>query len=93
MLIPGLLALLLVVVLISALAKEARGDEQPTPHTLLSTIDDARISESNGWVLSKRYDDVAYTVNDSGNAPLVFALEISTGNVDGVTDLQGVTRR
>ncbi len=89
MLIPGLLILLLAVVLISALVNRAQAAEARTPHTVVSTIEDGRITESSGLVVSRTAPDLAYTINDSGNAPQVFAIEISTGSVVGVTSLAG----
>ncbi len=89
MLIPGLLILLLAVVLISALVNRAQAAEPRPPHTVVSTIQDGRITESSGLVVSRTTPDLAYTINDSGNAPQVFAIEISTGSVVGVTTLTG----
>ncbi|MEO6473071.1 MAG: hypothetical protein ABIR57_13855, partial [Aeromicrobium sp.] len=72
LLIPGLLAVLIVVVLLSALARSARGDTttRPTdPIGVVSTITDKHIKESSGLVLSLKDPDLAYTINDSGNDP------------------------
>ena len=33
--------------------------------------------------------DLVYTINDSGNAPLVFAVQVSTGKVVGTTRIEG----
>ncbi len=38
-----------------------------------------------------KHDDLAYTINDSGNAPIVFAIKISTGAVVGTTTITGNT--
>lgn len=89
-LIPGLLVALLVVVLIAAVAKQARADQNdPTPGRRVSAITDSRIAESSGLVVSTRNSALGYTLNDSGNAPRVFAVNISTGKVVGVTTLTG----
>jgi hypothetical protein len=93
LLIPGLLVALLVVVLVAAVARRA---DSATPQpavasTLVSRIDDPRITESSGLAASTAHDDLAYTVNDSGNAPIVFAVRISTGKVVGTTRIQGAT--
>lgn len=90
-LIPGLLVALLVVVVIAAVAKQARADDgTPAPHRV-STITDARIEESSALVVSTRDPALAYTINDSGNAPRVFVVAIATGDVVGVTTLTGFT--
>jgi hypothetical protein len=87
LLIPGLLLVLLVVVLISSLARRAEGAE-PAPH-VVSRMTDPLIRESSGLAISRAHDDLAYTINDSGNAPLVFAVQISTGKVVGMTRVEG----
>lgn len=89
LLIPGLLIALLVVVLVSSLARRADGAE-PGP-VVVSRISDPRITESSGLAVSVKHDDLAYTINDSGNAPIVFAVQISTGAVVGATTLTGRT--
>src|SRR4051812_595863 len=87
LLIPGLLLILLVVVLISSLARRADGAES-APH-VVSRMTDPLIRESSGLAISHAHDDLAYTINDSGNAPLVFAVQISTGRVVGTTRVGG----
>jgi hypothetical protein len=87
LLIPGLLIVLLAVVLISSLARRADGAES-APH-VVSRMTDPLIHESSGLVISRAHDDLAYTINDSGNAPLVFAVQISTGTVVGTTRVEG----
>jgi hypothetical protein len=93
LLIPGLLMALLVVVLVAAIVNRADGADpvQPVASTLVSRIDDSRIGESSGLAVSTKHDDLAYTVNDSGNAPIVFAIRISTGKVVGTTNIRGAT--
>lgn len=85
LLIPGLLLALLVVVLIASLAGRADAAES----RVVSTIDDPRVTESSGLVVSATHADLAYTVNDSGNDPLVFAVRVSTGEVVGTTTVRG----
>ena len=87
LLIPGLLIGLLAIVLFSALARKAEGAEA-TPD-VVSTLSDPQITESSGLVVSTEDDDLAYTINDSGNAPIVYAVEISTGTTVGTTRLAG----
>lgn len=87
LLIPGLLVALLVVVLVSSLARRAEGAEGAP--VVVSHLEDPRITESSGLAVSVRHADLAYTINDSGNAPVVFAVTISTGAVVGTTTLGG----
>ncbi|RLV55068.1 hypothetical protein D9V41_13330 [Aeromicrobium phragmitis] len=86
MLIPGLLIALLVVVAVASLTGRAEASEA----TPVSRLGDPRITESSGLVVSATHDDLAYTINDSGHEPLVFAVRISTGETVGVTRLDGV---
>lgn len=87
LLIPGLLVLLLVIVLISSLANRADASDA-SPRTV-SRMTDPRITESSGLALSRAYDGLAYTINDSGNAPLIFAIDIATGRTVGTTRVEG----
>ena len=89
LLIPGLLIALLVVVLLSSLARRADGAEAGPD--VVSRMSDPRITESSGLAVSVKHDDLAYTINDSGNAPIVFAVKISTGAVVGTTTITGST--
>lgn len=86
MLIPGLLIALLVIVAVASLTGRADASE-PAP---VSTMGDPRITESSGLAVSSAHEDLAYTINDSGHDPLVFAVRISTGDTVGVTRLEGV---
>jgi hypothetical protein len=91
LLIPGLLVALLIIVLVSSLARKADGAEaQPV---VVSHIRDPRIAESSGLAVSRAHDDLAYTINDSNNPPYVFAIRVSTGAVVGVTRVGGGTLR
>lgn len=54
---------------------------------VVATIRDQRITESSGLVQSARDPALAYTVNDSGSAPVVYVLELSTGQVVGTATL------
>jgi hypothetical protein len=93
LLIPGLLLALLVVVLVAAISGRADGTEpgQPVDFTEVSRIDDVRITESSGLAVSRKHRDLAYTINDSGSTPTVFAIRISTGKVVGTTTVQHPT--
>ena len=93
LLIPGLLVALLVVVLVAAISGRAGGAEpgRPVDSTEVSRIDDDRITESSGLAVSRKHRDLAYTINDSGSTPTVFAIRISTGDVVGTTTVQHPT--
>ncbi|AWB91341.1 hypothetical protein [Aeromicrobium chenweiae] len=81
LLIPGLLIALLVIVVVSSLADKAgaaTSGEQP-----VSRITDSRITESSGLVVSRTDPDLAYTINDSGNAAAVYAVDVPSGRVVG----------
>ena len=93
LLIPGLLVVLLAVVLVASILDRSDGAEpgDPVDSTVVAQIDDPRITESSGLAVSTEHDDLAYTVNDSGNAPTVYAIRISTGKVVGTTSIRGAT--
>lgn len=96
LLIPGLLVVLILVVLVASLRREAHGATLAQAGThdgydVVSTITDPRITESSGLALSNRHSDLAYTIDDSGNAPVVFAIRVSTGEVVGATKVTGGT--
>jgi hypothetical protein len=55
--------------------------------TVVSHMDDSRIRESSGLAYSVKFPDLVYTMNDSGNRPVVYAVQASTGKVVGLTDL------
>lgn len=80
LLIPGLLIALLIVVVVASLADKADAAVDDAP---VSRMDDPRITESSGLAVSRAHDDLVYTVNDSGNASIVFAVQISTGQTVG----------
>ncbi|KAA1379721.1 hypothetical protein [Aeromicrobium fastidiosum] len=81
LLIPGLLIVLLVVVLISSVT--GRSDGATAQPEVVSTLSDGRINESSGLVISPDDPDRAYTINDSGGAPVVYAVSVSTGRTLG----------
>ena len=90
LLIPGLLVALLVVVLVAAIIGRADSAEpgQPVDSTVVSRIDDVRITESSGLAVSTEHEDLAYTINDSGNTATIFAIRVSTGDVVGTTTVR-----
>ena len=81
-----ILALLVIAALVSMSAPAAA--KKKGPDGIVSEIRDDRIIESSGLALSSKYDDLVYTINDSGNHPMVYAIRLSSGDVVGVTDLK-----
>jgi len=75
------LALTLVALCVPAAAVAADSEK-------VSEMSDPRIEESSGLVISPKHEDLAYTIND-GDDPIVYAIEISTGNVVGTTRVGG----
>ncbi|GAA2072137.1 hypothetical protein GCM10009821_07720 [Aeromicrobium halocynthiae] len=89
LLIPGLLVVLLVVVAVVSFSRGAWAVEAVPDVEPLGVVDDARITESSGLALSTDDPDLAYTVNDSGNTDAVYAVELSSGAIVGVTTISG----
>ena len=85
LLIPGLLIALLVIVLVSSLSRRADGAEARPQ--VVSTLSDPRIQESSGLVVSPDDADVAFTINDSGSEPVVFAVDVPSGATIGTASL------
>lgn len=83
LLIPGLLLALIVIVVVASLVNRVDAATD-APAVVLS---DSRIVESSGLAVSTTHDDLAYTVNDSGHATEVFAVDLTSGEVVGVTTL------
>lgn len=81
LLIPGLLITLLVIVVIASLAGKA--DARTDDPEQVSTVSDGRINESSGLVVSPDDPDRVYTINDSGGAPVVYAVSVSSGQTLG----------
>lgn len=54
---------------------------------MISRISDDKIVEASGLAVSAQVPDLAYTLNDSGNKPMVYAIKISTGQTVGRADL------
>ena len=76
--------LLGVLALLPATARADDGDR-------VVTITDDRIAESSGLAVSPRNPRLLYTLNDSDNAPSVYAVDRRSGDVVGVTTLRGHT--
>lgn len=85
LLIPGLLVVLIVVVVTASISGRVDAADQPGSTSQVSVLSDPRIIEASGLALSARYDDLGYVINDSGQAQVVFAVTISTGEVVGAT--------
>lgn len=58
--------------------------------SVVSRIADKDIAESSGLAYSAKYPDLAYTINDSKNRMVVYAIQVSTGQVVGRTDLDSM---
>lgn len=54
-------------------------------------ITDERIPESSGLAASPSDPSLLYTINDSGNTAAVYALDVTSGEVVGVTTIAGYT--
>jgi len=94
LLIPGLLAVLLVIVAVVAIGRRADAETTPipqVPNKRVSVMTDPRITESSGLAASAKYPGIVYTFNDSGHAARVYAVDIATGKTVGVTTLKDVT--
>ena len=83
-----LLTALMVVVVVAAIVDKA---EAATDEPLVS-IGDPRVTESSGLAVSREDAELAYTVNDSGNAAEVFAVDLVSGDVVGVTTVKASFR-
>lgn len=99
LLIPGLLVALLIVVAIVSGIRRADAAETPVPevpvaaHTQVSTLTDSRITESSGLAASIEHPGLAYTINDSGDESRVFAVDVASGRVVGVTTVSNARWR
>jgi len=85
LLIPGLLIALLVIVVIGSLARKA--DATTAEPQVVSTLSDGRINESSGLVVSAQDPDRVYTINDSGGASTVYAIQLSSGRTIGTATI------
>jgi len=93
-LIPGLLIALLIVVALAAAVRRADAGTTPlpvVPHTQVSVMSDPRIVESSGLAASQAHPGIVYTVNDSGDKARVFAVDIASGSVVGVSTVTNAT--
>lgn len=80
------LALLTTTLLLAATAPATA--ENDDPDGMVSEIGDERIQESSGLALSVIHDDLVYTMNDEGGpGSNVYAVQVSTGEVVGATDI------
>jgi hypothetical protein len=96
LLIPGLLVALLIVVVFSAAIRRANSETTPlpvVPHTQISVMSDPRITESSGLAASLVHRGIVYTVNDSGDDSRIFAVDIDSGRVVGVTTVSNANWR
>ncbi len=84
MTVRGALAAVLLTGLTGAPAPAADRDD------VVATITDQRVPESSALVQSTVDPGLAYTVNDSGDGPFVYVIELASGDVVGVATLGGV---
>src|SRR5690349_13337376 len=94
LLIPGLLSALLVVVAVAAVMRRADAETTPlpvVPHAQVSVMTDPRITESSGLAASQAHPGIVYTINDSGDVARIFAVDIASGSVVGVTTVRDAT--
>ncbi len=89
--------LLLVVVVIASLGDRAGaaepGAESEAGAEVACTVTDERIDEQSGLAVSAAHEGLAYVVNDSGSDPAVYALDLATCEVVGVTVVRDVAWR
>ena len=82
------LALLTSVIVLSGASPAAAAKN---PDETISEITDNRIQESSGLALSVKHDDLVYTMNDEGGSGAkVYAVQVSTGEVVGATDVSAL---
>ena len=96
LLIPGLLIALLIVVVLAAAVRRADAEATPlpvVPHTQVSVMSDPRITESSGLAASLVHRGIVYTINDSGDDSRIFAVDIDSGRVVGVTSVSNANWR
>lgn len=55
--------------------------------TIVSRIPNPKIREASGLAVSATTPDLGYTINDSKNQPIVYAIQVSTGKTVGRIDL------
>jgi hypothetical protein len=94
----ALLVPLVLPVACCVLAAPAVASAGATPSTAgqpvrVVTVRDARLLESSGLVLSPTHRDLAWTVNDSGSAPVVYGVSTRTGATRAVLRLRGIEFR
>ncbi len=68
--------------------KPGAGDAGGAGWVRIGSLDSPRLSESSGLVKSRKYADIFWTHNDSGNAPVLFAVRL-TGEVVAEIPLAG----
>jgi hypothetical protein len=86
--IPTVLLTLLAAFAVAEPAAAKKADDVPAG--TISQIHDERIKESSGLAASAQHPDLVYTVNDRGNHPMIYAVQVSTGDVVGVTDISSL---
>ena len=80
------LPLLLAALALSGVGGAQAWGQEPTTEIV---VEDPRITESSGLSVSPTDPNLLYTINDSGNDPVVFVLDRRSGDVVGTTALVG----
>jgi hypothetical protein len=86
----------MVVVAVAAATRRAGAETSPlpvVPHAQVSVMSDRRITESSGLAASQAHPGIVYTVNDSGDDSRIFAVDIDSGQVVGVTSITNASWR
>ena len=78
--------LLVAAVLLSGTGGAQAWGQEPTTEIV---IDDPRITEASGLAVSPTDPELLYTINDSGNEPVIYVVDRRSGAVVGTTALVG----
>ncbi|MFT4188694.1 MAG: hypothetical protein QM621_08945 [Aeromicrobium sp.] len=82
-------ALLAVVVIVTVVDRaDATDVDSEAVADPVCTMSDSRVDEQSGLAISVAHDQTAYMVNDSGNAPEVYAVDLTTCEIVGVTTVR-----
>lgn len=76
---PALLASVLTGLLIVSTVGAAEAEDG----AVVSRLADPKIVEASALAVSSKFPDLAYTLNDSKNKPIIYAVQISTGQTVG----------
>lgn len=79
---------ILVLALVAGLTDVGPAQASTLPIEQSCNIHDSRVPESSGLAVSRLYPDLAYTLNDGGKHPVVYAVRLSSCTVVGVSSVQ-----